>query len=164
MIRLISTACICILHHFSFVFRKSKQLLFQAYGPCNTVCLFLLIEFTTHTYHPQKAISIEGPLLHPSMPSCFRMSSLEVNDGFCDVFVWEKQMKIWRPKLPPKSQKKDVTKSACIYVDPGPSCFFADNGRRRPDSLRHSIFGFSGLVFVNLYGPCGTPWDVPTAD
>ena len=94
------------------------------------------------------------------------MSSVEVNDGFCDVFVWEKQMNIWRPKLPPLShKKKDVTKSAYLYVDPGPSCFFADNGRRRPDSLRHSIFGFSGLVFVNLYGPMRVQrGNFPTAD
>ena len=126
------------------------------------------------------------------MPTGFGMSSVEVNDGLCDVFVWEKQMavsenngtpkssilmgfsiinhpfwgtlifgntqmNIWRPKLPPKSQKKDFTKWAYLYVDPGPSCFFADNGRRRPDSLRHSIFGFTGLVFVNLYGPMRNP-------
>lgn len=69
------------------------------------------------------------------------MSSVEVNDGLCDVFVWEKQMNIWRPKLPPKSQKKWFYQvSICQHIFmliPVLAVFFADNGRRRPDSLRH---------------------------
>ena len=129
--------------------------------PCVTVCLLFLIQSATLTYHPQKAISIEEPLFEPlEWEWHVWCSSKRAASGWallkCDFFG--KKVNIWRPKLPPKSPRK-ILLWEHIFVDASHGCFF-DNGERRLDSLRDSIFGFSGWVFgICMDQPVRKPWD-----
>ncbi len=137
--------------------------------PCVTVCLLFLSQSTTLTYHPQKAISIEEPLLEPlEWEWHVWCSSKRAASGWAllKCFFFGKKVNIWRPKLPPKSPRK-ILLWEHIFVDPSPGCFLTMG---KEDLIHYAIQspdlldGCSEFVWTNQCANLGILFWTPLSD